>query len=596
MSNKFDRMKFTRLFDIIHYQKANFPKDDAICGKENGEWKKYSTDQVIEIVNQISAGLIDYGIKKNDTIALISNNRPEWNFIDLGMLQIGAINVPVYPTITVEDYKFIFNDAKVRLAFVSDKDLYDKILSIKSEVPSLEKIYSIDNLNGVPNWIELQGEVTEERLRQIAEMKSRVKEEELATLIYTSGTTGTPKGVMLSHRNIVSNVDSTAECLPLNESNRILSFLPLSHIFERMVTYTYMSLGVSIYYAESMETIGDNIKEVKPHFFSAVPRLLEKVYDKIVAKGSDLSGIKKQLFFWALNLGLKYDDTGHNGAWYNFQLSIARKLIFSKWQEALGGELVGIVTGSAALQPRLAKVFNAAGIMVREGYGLTETSPVLCFNRFEDGGFYFGTVGLTIPSVEIKIAEDGEILAKGPNIMMGYYNRPDLTETVIDKEGWFHTGDIGEFIDEKFLKITDRKKELFKTSQGKYVAPQPIENKMKESRFIEQIMVIGENQRYAAALVVPAFEVVKEWCKRKELECDTYEKMAENPRVKKRIMKDIEELNENFGRHEQIKQIELIPHEWTIEGGEMTPTLKYKRKAILSKYQSYIDRIYADAS
>lgn len=585
-------MTYTRLFDIIHYQAAKFPKNDAICGKEDGIWKKYSTPEIIDIINKLSVGLLEFGVEKDDKIAIISNNRPEWNFVDFGMFQAGCINVPIYPTITVEDYKFIFNDAKVKIAFVSDQDLHYKINSIKDEVSTLKKIYSFDQIPGVPHWTELLGTVTDDKLKQIDEIKGKIRPEDLATLIYTSGTTGKPKGVMLSHKNIVSNVEATASCLPLNESNRVLSFLPLSHIFERMVTYTYMSLGVSIYYAESMETIGENIKEVKPHFFSSVPRLLEKVYDKIVNKGSELSGIKKKLFFWALELGLKYDNKGKNGFWYNKQLSVARKLIFSKWQEALGGELVGIVTGSAALQPRLAKVFSAAGIMVREGYGLTETSPVLCFNRFEDDGYYFGTVGLPIPSVDIKIAEDGEILAKGPNIMMGYFNRQDLTDEVIDKDGWFHTGDIGEFVDGSFLKITDRKKEMFKTSQGKYVAPQPIENKMKESRFIEQIMVVGENKKFAAALVVPAFEVLKEWCHRKGIQCNSPLEIAENQRVKERIMKDIEKLNQNFGRHEQIKKIEIIPHEWTIEGGEMTPTLKYKRKAIEAKYKLMIERIY----
>lgn len=583
---------YTRLFDLIPYQLSNAPQDDCLATKEDGKWRSYSTQEVMDTMNKVSRAFIGYGIKPDDKIALISNNRPEWNFTDLGMLQAGAVNIPIYPTISEQDYKFIFNDAEVRLCFVSDKELYDKVANIKDEVPSLEEIYTFDHVEGAKHWSEFLEKAEGVEQEKVDEVKKTVEPDNLATIIYTSGTTGQPKGVMLSHNNIAANVRATLECLPIDSSHKALSFLPMCHIFERMVIYTYMAIGASIYYAESLETIADDIKEVKPHFFTSVPRLLEKVYEKIVNKGLDLSGFKRKLFFWALELGHNFDVRGNNGFWYNFKLAIARKLIFSKWQEALGGNLIGIVTGAAALQLRLERVFNAAGIMVRQGYGQTETSPVLTFSRFEENDFKLGTVGYAIPGVEVKLGESDEILAKGPNIMLGYYKRPDLTAQTIDSDGWLHTGDVGRFEDGKYLRITDRVKQLFKTSGGKYVAPQVIENKMKESSLIEQIMIVGENQKFVGALIVPAWENLKDWCKQNNVEFSDPEDMVNDQRVIKEYQRVIEEYNPNFSHIEQVKRFKLMPKEWSIDSGELTPTMKVKRKVIIEKYQDVINDIY----
>lgn len=585
-------MKPTRLIDILPYQAANYPQDDCLVAKENGQWRKYSTKEVQERVDQVSRALIQFGIKPDDKVALIANNRPEWNIIDLGLLNIGAVNVPIYPTISEGEYNFIFNDAGIKLVIVSDSGLYDKVKGLKDSVETVDEIFTLDQVAGAKHISELLALDTDPSvMEQVKAYRDQVTPASIATFIYTSGTTGTPKGVMLSHENITSNVTGVSQVLPLADDYRALSFLPLCHIFERTVTYTYMYNGTSIYYAESMETIADNIKEVRPHFFSTVPRLLEKVYEKIVAKGNDLDGFKKKLFFWALELGHEFDDEGNNSAWYNFKLAIARKLIFSKWQEALGGELMGIVTGAAALQLRLAKVFSAAGIRVRQGYGQTETSPVITVDRFEDGEYYLGTVGQVIPGVEVKIAENGEILAKGPNVMVGYYKRPDLTgETVVD--GWIHTGDVGELIKGKYLKITDRVKELFKTSGGKYVAPQVVENKLKESRYIEQIMVIGENQKFVAALIVPSFENLKGWCKDNGVDYGSDSAVVEKPEVLKLFRSEIDGFNEHFSHIEQVKKFKLLPQEWSIDAGEMTPTMKVKRKVINERYAALINDIY----
>lgn len=585
-------MGLTRLVDIFDYQMSNYPQDDALASKVGGIWKKYSTKECIEIINQISLGLLERGIKPGDNIALISANRPEWNFLDFGIMQIGAINVPVYPTISPGEYRFIFNDAAIKLCFVEGKELHDKISSIAAEVPSMKEVFTIDPVQGVRNWKDITAMANETRMPEVEKLKAAIDAEELATLIYTSGTTGNPKGVMLSHRNLISNIQAVMPNIPVNKEHRCFSFLPLCHSFERMVSYTYMTIGASIYYAESMETIGENLKEVKPHFFTTVPRLLEKVYDKIVAKGFELTGIRKKLFFWALNLGLNYEFTGKS-AWYKFQLKLANKIIFSKWREALGGNINGIVTGAAALQQRLARVFTAAQLPVREGYGLTETSPVLTFTRFTKGDAMFGTVGFAIPGVEIKLAEDNEILAKGPNIMMGYYNRLDATMEVIDQDGWFHTGDIGEIVNGRFLKIIERKKEMYKTSGGKYVAPQPIENKFKESPFIEQIMVVGDDRNFVSALIVPSVDALNDFCKEKGLPTGTREKMIQLQEVKAKFFEILDEYNPEFAQTSQIKKFELIPNEWSIEGGELTPTLKLKRKVILSKYAALVEGIYS---
>ncbi len=586
----------SRLFDVLYYQKENYPQKDALVAKINGEWIPTSTEEYLEKANNTSKGLLKLGIKQGDKIAMISNNRPEWCMMDIGIAQIGAINVPIYPTISEADYKYIFNHAEVKLCFVSDEELLQKVTHIKNEVPTLEGVYTFNEIKGAQHWSEVTELGKSGNQEDVEKLKSEVKAEDLATIIYTSGTTGVPKGVMLSHQNIVVNSLSSMERLPVDSTAKSLSFLPVCHIYERMLLYLYMVTGVSIYFAESMETIGDNLREVKPQVFSAVPRLLEKVYDKIVAKGSDLTGIKKTLFFWALELGQKFEPYGANGGWYEFQLKIARKLIFSKWKEALGGEVLAVASGSAALQPRLARVFLAAGIPVMEGYGLTETSPVISVNEDLNRGTMIGTVGRIISNVEVKIADDGEILTKGPCVMMGYYKNQELTDQVIDKDGYFHTGDIGKFVGPKndFLKITDRKKEIFKTSGGKYIAPQIMENKFKESRFIEQIMVVGEGKKHPAALIVPAFEFLQDWCKIKGYQCGSNQEMIENEKVISRIQQEVDEYNKAFGSWEQIKKFELIDHVWGIDTGELTPTLKLKRKAILAKYEHLMTKIYGE--
>lgn len=586
-------MEVTRLFDIPYYQQENFPKADSLAAKLGGKWVPTSTQDFIDQAMMVSKSLVAIGIQPGDKVAMISNNRPEWNITDIGILMCGAINVPIYPTISSKDYEFIFNDSEAKVCFVSDSELLGKVNEIKANVSSLGPIISFDKIDGVEHFDEFKARGKEVPTSDIESIKASIKPEELATLIYTSGTTGNPKGVMLSHNNIVANVHGSRERLPVDENSKAVSFLPLCHIYERMVLYLFMYTGVSIYYAESMETIGDNIREVQPQVFTAVPRLLEKVFDKIMAKGSELTGVKKGLFFWAVGLAEKWEPYGANGAWYEFQLSIANKIIFSKWREALGGNVKAVASGSAALQARLARIFNAAQIPVLEGYGLTETSPVAAVNSFDDRGFMIGTVGRTLSNVEIKIAEDGEILIKGPNVMMGYYNRQDLTDEVL-KDGWLYTGDIGKFIDGQYLKITDRKKEIFKTSGGKYIAPQPMENIYKASRFIDQIMVIGENKKHPAALIVPDLDYTLEWCKRKGLACTGYEDFASNEDVKARIWEDIEEFNKEFGGFEQVKKIEICTFPWTIDTGELTPSLKLKRKNILQKCDDLVERIYAD--
>lgn len=593
-------MSYTRIFDILQHQLQNAPKEDALACKVSGQWKKYSTSRVVDIVNQTSRAFLKYGIKPGDKVAIIANNRPEWNFADLGMMQVGAISVPVYPTISEGEYKFIFNDAEVKLAFVSDEGLYQKLQSIKKDVPALRDIYTFDKVPGARHWDEFfqlggNGDNTE-----VEKLKAGISENDLFTIIYTSGTTGVPKGVMLSHKNVASNIHATIPSIPVKAEHRVLSFLPLCHIFERMVAYTYMAVGASIYYAESLDTIAANLQEIKPHFFTSVPRLLEKVYDRIMAKGSELTGMKRKLFFWAVNLGLNYDDRGENSLWYNIQLAVARRLVFSKWKAALGGNVIGIVTGAAALRKDLARVFNAAGIAVREGYGQTETAPVLTANKLEKGEFWLGTVGMPIEGVTIKIDETNqEILAKGPNVMMGYYKRKDLTEQAIDKDGWLHTGDQGAWLEyngKKFLKITGRVKELFKTSGGKYVAPQVIENKMKESPFIEQMMVVGENQRFVSALIVPSFDYLKDWCAKNNIEFTSKEQIITHPKVLQAVQTEVDKYNKEFGKVEQIKKFRLLPSDWTVDNGIMTPTMKVKRDVAMKKYRNEIEEIYASDS
>ena len=582
-----------RLFDLIPYQLKNYSIKNCVSDKKDGKWENFSTEEVQSVIDKFSLGLLKLGVNRGDKLAIISPNRTEWNFVDLGIMQTGCVDVPIYPNISVQEYEYIFNDAEVKYAFVANEDLYHKIFSIKQKVKSLIDIYTFDKLEGKKHWkeiLELADESLRDRLNQI---KDSVKSDDLATIIYTSGTTGTQKGVMLSHKNILSNVNSIQQIMPLNNTHRALSFLPICHIFERTAVYYYMKIGAAIYYAESIDKVGDNLKEIKPNYFTTVPRLLEKIYDKIMEKGRELKQPKQAIFGWAVNLANHYHPQGKTNLFYNIRLSVARKIVFSKWLEALGGEVKGIISGAAALQPRLGRIFTAAGVNVVEGYGLTETSPVITCNRFED--FYIGTVGYTIPDVQIKIAnETGEILTKGPNVMLGYYNKPEATEAAIDNEGWFHTGDIGVMVNDKYLKITDRLKEVFKLSGGKFVAPLPIENKMKESLFIRNIMVIGENQKFCAALVVPEFDFIKKWCEKKSVKDYLEKGMSCSDAVKERIWKEIQHYNNRFSHIEQIKKFELVDKDWTVDSGELTPTLKLKRRVILKNNQKLIEKIYSE--
>ena len=586
-------MNVTRTLDLLPYQQQHFPKADCLAAKVNGTWQKHSTQDVQDYANKVSLGLLKLGLGKDDKIAIISFNRPEWVFVDFGIQQIGATSVPLYPTITVEDYRYILNDAEVKAIFVADASLYNRVVAATEGMAGLLEIYTFDEVQGAKNWKEVLDLGKGEDVQQLEPLKAAVKPEDVLTIIYTSGTTGNPKGVMLTHHNLVSNVLGVLPIVPVNQTHRALSFLPLCHVFERMLLYLYFRIGVSIYYAESIERVSDNLKEVKPHIFTTVPRLLEKVYDKIVATGMELTGVKRKLFFWALELGLKYDTQKDHGWFYNQQLALANKIIFSKWREALGGNIKVIVSGGAALQPRLARVFWSANIRVMEGYGLTETSPVIAVNRFEPENNMIGTVGPPINGVEVKIApEDGEILTRGPHVMKGYYKKPELTDEVIDKEGWFHTGDIGEMIEGKYLRITDRKKEMFKTSGGKYVAPQRIENKLKESVLIEQVMVVGSGQKYAAALIVPAFLGLQDWCQHKGIPYTTNEEMLAHPEVLDKYKREVEKTNEGLAQYESIKKFRLVPNMWTVETSELTPTLKVKRKAITENHKALIESMF----
>ena len=568
-----------------------------LAAKESGQWRTYSTAEVKELMDKLSGGLLNMGIgggdmtvEGRDKIAVLSKNRPEWIILDLAVQQIGAVLTPVYPTINVNELEFILKDAQVKMVFVNDEDSFHKVVSIKDHLPDLQQIFSFEHVINARHWKEVLNAATPNALQRIPALAAKIKYEDLATIIYTSGTTGTPKGVMLSHRNILSNVVSCLPCFPPGEDHRALSFLPLNHIFERMVSYIYLFKGTAIYYAESLDTIGDNLKEVQPHLFTTVPRLLEKVYDRIMTKGRELSGIKKRLFFWAHSLAEKFEINKNQGPWYNMQLALANKLIFSKWREGLGGRLMCIVTGGAACQVRLIRIFTAARIPIMEGYGLTETSPVISVNRFQEKDRKFGTVGPLIDGVDVKIAEDGEIICKGPNVLMGYYKRPDLTAEAMQGD-WYLTGDIG-MLDGRFLKITDRKKELFKTSGGKYVAPLPIEEKLKESMFVEQIMVVGAERKFVGALLVPAFAHLKDWCRQNNVSYSTNEEMVYHPAVLTLYKDLVESFNKYFNHVEQIKKFELLPREWSIETGEMTPKLSLKRKVIMEKYRDAIERIY----
>ena len=590
-----------RLFDCIAHQLDKDPETKLLGAKENGQWRTYSAKEISGQVEKLSGGLLNLGIscgdmsaEGRDKIAILSKNRPEWIVVDLAVQQIGAVLTPFYPTINVKELEFVLNDAQVKMVFVNDEDLYLKVLSVQPHVPSLKHIFTFEHVANARHWKEVMQLSTEEAIATIPSIAARIKSEDLFTIIYTSGTTGTPKGVMLSHHNILSNVMNSIEDVFTEigvQGQKSLSFLPLNHIFERMVSYIYLFSGTTIYYAESLETIGDNLKEVQPSLFTTVPRLLEKVYEKIMLKGMELEGIKKKLFYWAHDLADKYDPEKNQGVWYNAQLALANKLVFSKWREALGGNIKAIVSGGAACQVKLIRIFTAARIPILEGYGLTETSPVIAVNHFNEKFRKFGTVGPVLSGLEVKIAEDGEILTKGPHIMMGYFKRPDLTAEVI-QDGWFATGDIGMMVNGEFLKITDRKKEMFKTSGGKYVAPLPIENRLKESLYVEQLIVIGADRKFVSALIVPSFANLKEWCRQNQVEYTTNDAMIRHPRVVELYKDLVESFNKYFNHVEQIKKFELLPADWTIDTGELTPKLSLKRKVIMEKYQDAIDRIY----
>ena len=592
-------MECKRLFDCIEHQLQQFPKQDMLAAKENGVWRKYATKEIAQTVNEVSAGLLNLGLSANDftpegsdKIAIISGNRPEWLMTDMAAQQIGVIWVPVYPTTNPLELVFILNDAAVKYMFVSNFELYQKVMSIKDQVPCLKEIFTFDRIEGAKHWSELRINDTS-ALDKVEAIKKTIPVEQVATFIYTSGTTGTPKGVMLTHKSVYFNAFSGKASFPFPDApeQKVLSFLPLNHIFEKVASYIYMFSGMSIYYAESLDTIGENLLEIKPDGFSTVPRLLEKVFEKIMIKGEQLSGIKRNLFYWAVALGEKYDNIVPGSWWYRTQLKMANKIIFSKWREGLGGNVKFIVTGGAACQVKLLRIFNAAQIPVFEGYGPTENSPIISINLNRPGGSKYGTVGHVIQGVELKLQSDGEICVAGPSVMKGYYKRPDLTaETIID--GWLHTGDIGELIDGKYLKITDRKKELFKTSGGKYVAPQPIENKMKESPFIEQIVLIGDNKKFVSALIVPGFSKLKEWAKQHGIEFKSNEYIAQHPMVNALISDEVEVYNRFFNQVEQVKKFTLLPREFTIDKGELTPKLSVRRKNVLENFAKEVEEMY----
>ena len=581
--------KITRVFDCIEYQKNNYPQDKSLVYKEKNNWKSYSSQDFITISNNVSRSLLKLGLKPNDKVAIIVPvNQPKWHFLDIGILQIGAQNVPLYATLSEKDYQYVLNHSDSKYCFIAGDDIYEKVKKVQDKT-QLKEVYRIDRQSdiGWESFLKLGKDETSQA--KVEELKKSIKPKDLATIIYTSGTTGTPKGVMLSHHNIVENIKATADRLNIEgPGKKTISYLPVSHVFERTAGYYSQMMGFSTYFAESIELLGDNIREVRPSMMAVVPRLLEKIFDKIVDKGSNLTGLKKRLFFWALELGEKYEPYEKNGSWYHFKLKIARKLIFVKWQEALGSNLEFMISGSAPLQPRLIKVFTAAGIPVYEGYGMTESSPGATLNDLRNNSLKIGTVGKPLKGIEIKIADDGEILMKGHCIMQGYYKRDDLTAETI-KNGYLHSGDIGEIDSEGFLKITDRKKEIFKTSGGKYIAPTVIESQLKKSRFIEQVMVIGEAQKMPAALIQINFEYVNEWIKRKGYKVNN---LQDSNELRNRIQQEIDVCNKDFGKWEQIKKFEITKEEWTATSGHLTPTLKMKRKIILEKHKNLYNKIY----
>ncbi|AEI51788.1 AMP-dependent synthetase/ligase [Runella slithyformis] len=583
----------TRLFDLLDLYVKPQNKPDTLACKRHGEWVTFSSQQFCEEVDKVSLGLLQLGVQAGDRIAIVSDGRPEWNIVDFGIQQVGAISVPIYPTLTLEDFHYIFHEAEVKFVFVGDAGLFRKLIDVVATAPTVEEMYTFDAVKSAKNLTEVTSKANEANRPKLEERKAAIQPDDLLSIIYTSGTTGDPKGVMITHRNILSNAEEGCKLIAFGTQARALSFLPLNHVFERMVQYVYLRSGISIYYAENVATIAENLREVHPTVLSTVPRLLEKVYDKIIAKGYEQPRLSRNIFLWALEVGLKYDPNKDMGVWYNAQLKLARKLVFRKWKEALGGKLEMIVAGAAATPPRIARVFWAAGIPVCEGYGLTETSPVIAFNRlFPKQEVRIGTVGIVIDGVEVKLADDGEILVKGPNVMKGYYRKPHLTAEVITADGWFHTGDIGQWVDTKFLKLTDRKKEIFKTSAGKYVAPQVVEAKLKESFFIEQSVVVGEGQKFAGALIIPSFEAIKEFCRIENLTYTSDAEIITHEKVAAKLRAEVEEANHDLAPYERIKKYHLLSRALSVENGELTPTLKPKRRIIQEKYKAEIDAMF----
>ena len=593
-------MEEIKIFQLAERYHKLFPKKDMLAIQQDGEMKTYSSSEYIKITNNIAYGFINLGIKKNDKICIISSNRPEWSLVDMGINKIGAINAPIYPNITRSEYKYIIEDCGAKIIFVGSKEIYNRVKGLNEEIECLQEIYSFDQIENIKNWRDIiDMGIKEPQIDNLLSIQNSIKKSDLFTLIYTSGTTGKPKGVMLSHSNVISQITTLRERLPIGFKDRAISFLPLCHVFERMIEYFYMFKGVSIYYAQSLDTLGDDLKKIQPTIMPTVPRLLEKVYDKILSKGAELKGLKKVLFFWAVNLGLKHEYNNANGIWYEFQLSIANKIIFNKWREAVGGRIRYIVSGASALQERIAKIFTAAQMPVLEGYGLSETSPVISVNLAHTHDAHYGTVGTVIHGVELKLVHEdgmkdgeGEITIKGPNVMMGYFNKPDETSKVIDDDGWFHTGDIGRLVKGKYLKITDRKKEIFKTSGGKYIAPQVMENRFKESRLIEQIIVVGENEKHPAALIVPSQEGLKFWCKKHNISFTNIKDIIKNNRVIDKFEHEVQFYNSFFNDYEKIKIFKLIATSWSVDGGELTATMKLRRKNILEKHKNLYEEIY----
>ena len=586
--------KVTRLFDLLEGYKNEFSSlPNALNYRKEGTWISFSSGDYIKFSNEISLGLLSMGVKEGVRVGTIMLNCPEWNFFDMGLLQAGIVQVPIYPTVSEETYRFILNDAGIEYLIISNQDIYDRLVPVLKNVPTLKEVYSLEPVPGVKNWKEiLEAGRKYPHPEELEIRKQKILPDTLATIIYTSGTTGRPKGVMLSHNNFVSNCKALAETPPLIPNDRVLSFLPLCHVYERTTNYTYQSFGVSIYYIQNLDEIANCISEIKPHAFSTVPRVLEKVYNRLVMQGRSLPLPMKVLFFWSLRQGHKFELNHKRGLFYEIKLWIANLLVFRKWRNAMGGQMKFIVCGSASLHPRLTRIYWAAGMPVLEAYGLTETSPGITFNRYESGGVRFGTVGPLLSNVQVKIAEDGEILVKSPGVMLGYFNRPERTREVMDNEGWFHTGDIGEFEEGKYLKITDRKKEMFKTSGGKYIAPQVLEQRVKESAFVEQIIVLGENRPYPAALIVPNYDYLRGWCEIKEIPYISREKASCNPLINRRIQREIDHYNQDFSQPEKIKKFRLLYNEWNVTEGELSPTLKLRRKFIIEKYHKVIEEMY----